>query len=66
MLTSSGGSLNADRGEGGKICQNIADVICEHSLNKLYIIILQLFKIMLSNQKYVQYDQRKIPFTVIL
>ena len=34
MLTSSGegGSLNADRGEGGKICQNLADVICERSL----------------------------------
>ena len=31
MLTSSGGSLNADRG-GGKICQNLADVICERSL----------------------------------
>ena len=33
MLTSSGGrSLNADRGEGGdKICQNLADVICERS-----------------------------------
>ena len=34
ILTSSGGSLNADRGEGGggKICQNLADVICERSL----------------------------------
>ena len=32
MLTSSGGSLNADRGEWGKICQNLADVICERSL----------------------------------
>ena len=32
MLTSSGvGSLNADRGRG-KICQNLADVICERSL----------------------------------
>ena len=34
MLTSSGGggSLNADRGEGGdKICQNLAHVICERS-----------------------------------
>ena len=31
MLTSlGGGSLNADR--GGKICQNLADVICERSL----------------------------------
>ena len=29
MLTSSGGSLNAD---GGKINQNLADVICERSL----------------------------------
>ena len=27
-----GGLLNADRGEGGKICQNLADVICERSL----------------------------------
>ena len=27
-----GGSLNADRG-GDKICQNLADVICERSLN---------------------------------
>ena len=38
MLTSSGGggSLNADRGEGGdKICQNLADVICERSPIKL-------------------------------
>ena len=26
------GSLNVDRGEGGKICQNLADVICERSL----------------------------------
>ena len=33
MLTSSGGSLNADRGEGGKICKNLADVICERSLS---------------------------------
>ena len=35
MLTSSGGSLNADscsREGGGKICQNLADVICERSL----------------------------------
>ena len=36
MLTSSGGGglLNADRGGGGggKICQNLADVICERSL----------------------------------
>ena len=31
MMTSSGGSLNADR-VGGKICQNLADVICERSL----------------------------------
>ena len=30
MLTYSGGSLNADRGRG-KICQNLADVICERS-----------------------------------
>ena len=33
MLTSSGGSLNADRG-GGKIFQNLADVMCERSLIK--------------------------------
>ena len=33
ILTSSGGSLNADRGEGGKNCQNLADVICERSLS---------------------------------
>ena len=32
MLTSSGGSLNADK--GGKICQNLADVICERSLRR--------------------------------
>ena len=40
MLTSSGGGGGrsmltvADRGEGGgdKICQNLADVICERSL----------------------------------
>ena len=34
MLTSSGGggSLNADRGRGGKICQNLAEVICERPL----------------------------------
>ena len=35
MLTSSGGSLNADScwqgGGGDKICQNLADVICERS-----------------------------------
>ena len=30
MLTSLGGSINADR--GSKICQNLADVICERSL----------------------------------
>ena len=37
MLTSSGGSLNADRGEeGDKICQNLADVICERSLTRVY------------------------------
>ena len=32
-----GGSLNADRGRGGgggKICQNLADVICELSLTQ--------------------------------
>ena len=27
------GSLNADRGEGGKIFQNLADVICERSIS---------------------------------
>ena len=32
MLTSSGGSLNAERGGGGKMCQNLADVICERYL----------------------------------
>ena len=37
MLTSSGGGGGrsmltvADRGRGGKICQNLADVICERS-----------------------------------
>ena len=25
----------ADRGEGGEICQNLADVICERSLMKI-------------------------------
>ena len=39
MLTSSGGGRSmltvADRGEGGdKICQNLADVICERSLSE--------------------------------
>ena len=39
MLMSSrggGGSINADRweGGGGKICQNLADVICERSLSE--------------------------------
>ena len=29
-----GGLANADRGEGGKICQNLADVICESSLTR--------------------------------
>ena len=40
MLTSSGGggSLNADSlGGGGKICQNLADVICERSLKVITI-----------------------------
>ena len=33
MLTSSGGSLTGGMGGGGgKICQNLADVICERSL----------------------------------
>ena len=36
MLTSSGGSLNADVIRGGKICQNLADVICERSLTNPY------------------------------
>ena len=26
----------ADRGEGGKICQNLADDICERSLSKTF------------------------------
>ena len=38
MLTSSGGSRSmltvADSGQGGKNCQNLADVICERSLSK--------------------------------
>ena len=40
MLTSSGGGGGcsmltvADMGEGGKICQNLADVICERCLTK--------------------------------
>ena len=36
MLTSSGGRSMltvADRGEDGKICQNLSDVICERSLS---------------------------------
>ena len=36
MQMSSGGGRSmltvADRGRGGKICQNLADVICERSL----------------------------------
>ena len=45
MLTSSGGGGGgrsmltvADRwrGGGGKICQNLADVICERFLNRLF------------------------------
>ena len=34
------GSLNADRGEGGKICQNLADIICGRSLCASVIIFL--------------------------
>ena len=26
----------ADRGKGGKICQNLADVICERSLTRIH------------------------------
>ena len=34
MLTSSGGSLNADRGRGDvQFAKNLADVICERSLS---------------------------------
>ena len=44
MLTTSGGGRSmltvADRGEGGKICQNIADVICERSLCPSIFIVL--------------------------
>ena len=39
MLTSSRGGrlmLTEGRGGGGKICQNLADVICERSPNTLY------------------------------
>ena len=35
------GSLNADRGKGGKICQNLADVICERSLSGYYTITIK-------------------------
>ena len=28
----------ADRGEGGEICQNLADVICERSLSEFNIL----------------------------
>ena len=38
-------------GGGGKICQNLADVICERSL---------------SNQLSIQYDKMTILFTVII
>ena len=54
MLTSSGGGGRsmltvADRGEGGdKICQNLADVICERSLSaKLIIKSILLLSMML-------------------
>ena len=52
MLTSSGGSLNADRGEGG---QNLADVICERSLSNvlwsclLLSNVLQSFLLLINN-----------------
>ena len=36
-LSGGGGSLNADRGEGGKICQNLADVVCERSLRDMWV-----------------------------
>ena len=46
MLTSSGGSLNADRGRGGdKICQNLADVICERSLIVVSVVLYYNFSI---------------------
>ena len=49
MLTYQGGgwSLNADSGEGGgagKICQNLADVICERSLITLHYVFTPLLK----------------------
>ena len=53
MLTSSGGSLNADRGEGGG--QNLADVICERSLSNvlwsclLLSNVLQSFLLLINN-----------------
>ena len=41
-----GWSLNADSGEGGggKICQNLADVICERSLITLHYVFTPLLK----------------------
>ena len=44
MLTSSGGSLNADRGRGGKICQNLDDVICERSLRVRGLVPTSVYK----------------------
>ena len=52
MLTSSVGRSMltvADKGEGGQICQNLADVICERSLrerelqNSCMMILLAIF-----------------------
>ena len=59
MLTSSGGSLNADRGRGDKICQNLADVISEHSLSKQpcwykYYFFKLITKISRENQKLIK------------
>ena len=39
MLTSSGGRSMLRGGGGGKICQNLADVICERSLKTLETIL---------------------------
>ena len=54
MLTSSGGGGRsmltvADRGRGGKICQNLADVICERSLIAAKGTINVAFKITTQN-----------------
>ena len=47
LLTKGGGGLSlADRGRGGKICQNLADVICARSLlliDNIYTLLLLLY-----------------------